>query len=94
MIEGFQDTIRQPGNTVKLMCKTVGGYPSPALTWYRNGLPHNFAFNTVEDPGIVKSEITVDIQASDNNAEYRCEAKNAALSKPKTAAVTFRVQCE
>lgn len=94
MIEEFQDTIMEPGDVATLLCKTFGGNPLPSLQWYRNGVSLNHQYVTMEETKTVTSELIVHVNASDNNAIYRCEAKNAALDRPRNTSVRFRVQCK
>lgn len=77
-----------------MLCKTIGGNPLPSLTWYRNDVPLNEQYKTFEDSTTVESQIVRVVTAADNKAKYRCEAKNAALEKPKNKTIIMKVQCE
>lgn len=43
---------------------------------------------------IVSSELTMLVNASDNNAEIRCEATNSALEIPMRERVMLKVNCK
>lgn len=88
------DVLKERGDQLKLICTAVGGNPLPTLQWYRNGEPYNHVFTTVEESGVVKSELLIYIEPADNNAVYRCDAFNAAITTPKSASVRFRVRCK
>nr|QRF78300.1 nephrin [Membranipora membranacea] len=92
VIEGWQNTSYQPNDTVILECKALGGNPLPTLQWYRDGIPYRHEFRTFESIRTVISTIVINIEASDNNREYRCDAKNAALATARTSNVKFKVR--
>ena len=94
VIDGWQNTSYQPNDTVILECKALGGNPLPTLQWYRDGVPYRHEFRTFESIRTVISTIVINIEASDNNREYRCDAKNAALSTARSSAVKFQVRCK
>lgn len=94
MIAGWQNTSYQPNDTVQLQCTVLGGNPLPTIQWYRNGEPFRHEFRTFEQTQKVISEIVINIEAADNNREYRCDAKNAALPVARTHSVKFQVRCK
>lgn len=79
---------------MRLSCSAVDGNPLPSLQWYRNGEPHFHEFKTDERNSRVWSELLITISPSDNNASYKCDAKNAAISEPLTAQVKLEVKCK
>lgn len=95
IIEGYQtDQVKQPRDTVILKCSVVGGNPLPSLQWYRNDKPYHHEFRTDEQTSKVWSELIINVTRSDNDAKYRCDASNAALTEPYSKEVTFKVKCE
>uniref|UniRef100_A0AAV2MDC4 Nephrin/kirre n=1 Tax=Knipowitschia caucasica TaxID=637954 RepID=A0AAV2MDC4_KNICA len=66
------------GTKVRLVCFSTGGSPPGSLFWYKNGRPvSNPLKSTLYDKGVIR-ELSVVLSASDNMAEYRCEATNEA----------------
>lgn len=95
IIEGYQSgTVKQPGDTVILKCSVVGGNPLPSLQWYKNDKPYHHEFRTDEQTSKVWSELLINVTRSDNNAVYRCDAVNAALTEPYSKQVKFTVKCK
>lgn len=80
------------GSILKLQCSSAGGNPPPSLQWYKNDKRVN-AVAKVTDSKIV-SELSLLVNASDNNAIYKCEVQNAAIEIPLFATKTLGVHCK
>ena len=87
-IEG--ETIRM-GQAVTLVCESYGGNPLAAIVWYKNNQRIDHSYTT--SGSISKNTIMFLAQPDDNNAVYRCEAKNKMIREPLTAQIVMSVQC-
>lgn len=84
-------TIRM-GQSVSLVCVSHGGNPLAQIFWFKNGKQVDMSFNTA---GRESRNIYTFIAASDdNNAKFRCEAKNEMNPTPMSAEITLAVQCK
>ncbi|XP_067138324.1 nephrin-like isoform X3 [Centruroides vittatus] len=90
-IEGYQEgeTIRM-GDTLTLSCTSRGGNPLAQLIWYKNEEQVDFSYTTNGREST--NTITILVDASDNNALYKCEAFNVVSPKPMTATAKLTVQ--
>jgi hypothetical protein len=88
-IEG--ETIRM-GATVKMVCQAFGGNPLAQVIWFKNNQRIDHSYTTTG----ARSENTFMFlaQPDDNNAVYRCEAKNRMVTQPLTAEIVMSVQCK
>ncbi|ETN65697.1 nephrin [Anopheles darlingi] len=91
-ITGYTEgTIIPAGSVQRLQCTSTGGNPLATLTWYKNDKKLNSATKTTDKS--VSSELSILVNATDNQAKYRCEAQNSAteipLSADRTLAVNF-----
>ncbi|KAM8713441.1 hypothetical protein ACLKA7_013711 [Drosophila subpalustris] len=77
------------GSILKLQCSSAGGNPPPSLHWYKNDKRVNAASKVTENKII--SELSLLVNASDNNAIYKCEVQNAAIDIPLFATKTLGV---
>jgi len=86
-IEG--ETIRM-GQSVTLVCESCGGNPLASIVWYKNNERIDHSYTTSGS----KSKNTYMFVAApdDNNAVYRCEAKNLMIIHPLTAEIRMSVQ--
>ncbi|XP_030387432.1 nephrin [Scaptodrosophila lebanonensis] len=90
LLTGYNDgDILISGSIMKLQCSSTGGNPPPMLQWYKNDKRINSA-NKVTDSKI-SSELSILINASDNNAIYKCEVQNSAIDIPLFATKTLSV---
>ncbi len=88
-IEG--ETIRL-GQTVTLICVSHGGNPLAEIVWYKNGEGVDFSYTT---SGRESRNMYNFIAATDdNNARYKCQARNHMSPEPMTAEIVVAVQCE
>lgn len=82
------------GQTIVFSCM-VAGYPTPAVTWTKNGVELNVTANlrlsVSSKDGNHTLKIT-DVQKSDAG-QYRCVAKNS-LQTSESSPSTLTVQCE
>ncbi|XP_050093135.1 nephrin-like isoform X2 [Anopheles aquasalis] len=91
-ITGYTEgTIIPAGSVQRLQCTSTGGNPLATLTWYKNDKKLNSVTKTMDKS--VSSELSILVNATDNQAKYRCEAQNSAteipLSADRTLAVNF-----
>ena len=88
------DNTKMEGQTVVFSC-LVAGYPTPAVTWTKNGVELNVTANlrlsVSSKDGNHTLNIT-DVQKSDAG-QYRCVAKNS-LQTSESSPSTLTVQCE
>ena len=92
-IQGYIDgeTIRM-GQAVTLVCESYGGNPLAAIVWYKNNQRIDHSYTTSGSKS--KNTIMFLAQPDDNNAAYRCEAKNTMIREPLTAQIVMSVQCK
>ncbi|XP_068144561.1 nephrin isoform X1 [Drosophila tropicalis] len=90
LVTGYNDgDILVSGSILKLQCSSAGGNPPPSLQWYKNDKRLNAASKVLDNKII--SELSLLINASDNNAIYKCEVQNAAIDIPLFATKTLGV---
>ncbi|CAF1149884.1 unnamed protein product [Rotaria sp. Silwood1] len=71
----------QEYQTVKLICSSLNGNPSPQYTWYRNGTlltSLNQQVSTTDNSSIY----TFNVSRFDNQVKYECQISNQALANP------------
>ncbi|GFY43634.1 nephrin [Trichonephila inaurata madagascariensis] len=90
-IEGYQEgeTVRM-GDTLTLACVSRGGNPLAKLVWFRNDQQTDVTYTTTGREST--NTLTFQVESSDNNAIYRCEATNSVSPKPMIAMVKLTVQ--
>ncbi|XP_041843468.1 nephrin [Melanotaenia boesemani] len=66
------------GTTVSLVCHSTGGNPAATLSWYKNGKAVSHAQRQTSSGMGVSRELILVLTASDNMANYRCDATNEA----------------
>lgn len=87
------DTARM-GDVMTLTCKSRGGNPLAQLVWYKNNEQVDFSYNSVSGKESV-NDYTFTVDASDNNAIYRCEASSPVVTPaPMVSSVKMTVHCE
>nr|XP_040233680.2 nephrin isoform X1 [Anopheles coluzzii]XP_049464367.1 nephrin isoform X1 [Anopheles coluzzii]XP_049464368.1 nephrin isoform X1 [Anopheles coluzzii] len=90
VITGYTEgTIIAAGSVQRLQCTSSGGNPLATLTWYKNDKKLNTPTKTTDKS--VSSEISILVNATDNQAKYRCEAHNSATEIPMSASRTLAV---
>ncbi|XP_076671541.1 sticks and stones isoform X2 [Andrena cerasifolii] len=77
------------GTVLKLMCTATSGNPLATLSWYKND--RTVTGNTRTRDHAVSSELTMLVNASDNNARIRCEAANSATEIPLIKFLALKV---
>ncbi|XP_076762632.1 sticks and stones isoform X2 [Xylocopa sonorina] len=89
-ITGYEEgTTIDAGTVLRLMCTATSGNPLPAISWYKNDKKVTGTTRTRDHA--VSSELTILVNASDNNARIRCEAKNSATEIPLLKVLVLRV---
>ncbi|XP_050438831.1 nephrin [Adelges cooleyi] len=89
-IEGYTEgDIVDKGQHVNLRCVSKVGNPPAQLTWFKNGHLIHSEYRTTEK--VSESTYSFIADVSDNNAKYRCEAKNSISPDPLYADVMFSV---
>ncbi|KRG05048.1 nephrin isoform X2 [Drosophila mojavensis] len=90
LLTGYNDgDILISGSILKLQCSSAGGNPPPTLQWYKNDKRLNAASKVTDNK--ISSELSLLVNASDNNAIYKCEVQNAAIEIPLFATKTLGV---
>lgn len=93
LMTGYNDgDVITAGSIKKLQCTSSGGNPPPSLTWYKNDKRLNAGVKVQESK--VTSELLILINASDNNAIYKCEIQSPAIEIPLFAVKTLSVHCK
>ncbi|XP_026818055.1 nephrin-like [Rhopalosiphum maidis] len=89
-IEGYTEgDILEKGTHVSLRCVSKNGNPPTQLVWFKNDqLIHN-VYSTTEK--VSESTYSFTANVSDNNARFRCEAKNSISPLPQYADVVLSV---
>lgn len=85
------ETIRL-GQTVTLTCVSHGGNPLAEIVWYKNDEGIDFSYTTSGRES--RNMYNFIAAADDNNARYRCQARNHMSPEPMTADIVLAVQCE
>ncbi|XP_050530864.1 nephrin-like [Daktulosphaira vitifoliae] len=89
-IEGYIDgEIIDKGQYVNLRCVSKVGNPPAQLTWFKNNQPIQTEYRTSEK--VSESTYSFIADVSDNNAKYRCEAKNSISQVPLNTDVVLSV---
>ncbi|XP_066587701.1 nephrin-like [Prorops nasuta] len=90
IITGYEkDTTIAAGTVLKLMCTATAGNPLATLTWYKND--KKVTGTTRSRDHAVSSELSMLVNASDNNAYIRCEATNSATEIPLIKTLVLKV---
>ncbi|XP_072155743.1 nephrin [Bemisia tabaci] len=95
-ISGYSSDVPiHAGKIQKMSCSSMGGNPVPTLTWYKNDVKistsSNAVSNSVNPPAQVSSDISIFVNASDNEAIYKCSASNSATDIPLFETVKLSV---
>ncbi|XP_020290195.1 nephrin isoform X2 [Pseudomyrmex gracilis] len=77
------------GTVLRLSCIATTGNPPPTLTWYKND--RKIPGTTRQRDQSVSSDLTILVNASDNNAHVRCEAMNSATEIPLLKILVLKV---
>nr|XP_027194216.1 nephrin-like isoform X2 [Dermatophagoides pteronyssinus] len=78
------------GDTLKMDCRARGGNPLAQLVWFRNDEQVDFSYTTVaEKYSLNVMEFTVD--ASDNNAIYRCVSSSPIMERSISKEIKLQV---
>ena len=80
------------GQTVSLTCVSHGGNPLAQIFWYKNDRQVDMSFITSGRES--RNTITFVASPDDNNASFRCEAKNEMNRRPMKTEVVIAVQCK
>lgn len=94
-ISGYEEgeTARM-GDTMTLVCRSRGGNPLAQLVWFKNNEQVDFSYTTTTGRESQNSHTFI-VDASDNNAVYRCEASSQLISpSPVIASVKLTVHCK
>lgn len=77
------------GTVQKISCTSSGGNPLAVITWYKNDKKIHSILKQGDKSS--SAEITILTNVTDNEAQYRCEAANAATEIPLFETVTMKV---
>ncbi|XP_015436524.1 PREDICTED: nephrin-like [Dufourea novaeangliae] len=89
-ITGYEEgTTIDAGTVLRLMCTATSGNPLATLTWYKND--RQIPGSTRTRDHAVSSELTMLVNASDNNARIRCEGSNSATEIPLMKILALKV---
>ncbi|XP_037730499.1 hemicentin-1 [Drosophila subpulchrella] len=79
------------GDIVSLKCQVIGGYPTPTISWYRDGLEIPCELSHLAGGKIIECEITLpSLGREDLNSRLTCRA----LSHPRAPIVEAVVQID
>lgn len=82
------------GDVMTLHCRSRGGYPLAQLVWFKNNEQIDFSYTTIGGRESV-NDYTFTVDASDNNAVYRCESSSPQIHPtPIVVSVNMTVHCE
>ncbi|XP_054169092.1 synaptogenesis protein syg-2-like [Oppia nitens] len=91
VIDGYKDgDIVNFGEKLTLKCSSSNGYPPPSLIWLRNGIEIDRS-HTVSSRNEVINTLSLVVSATDNMAQYTCQASNPMTAIPLTQTVTLSV---
>ncbi|XP_017790260.1 PREDICTED: nephrin [Habropoda laboriosa] len=89
-ITGYQEgTTIDAGTLLELKCTAISGNPLATLSWYKNDKKVQGTKKPRDHA--VSSELTILVNASDNNARIRCEAVNSATEIPLLKVLVLKV---
>ncbi|XP_025196659.1 nephrin-like [Melanaphis sacchari] len=89
-IEGYNEgDILEKGTYVMLRCVSKNGNPPTKLAWFKNDQLIQNLYSTTEKWSESTYSFTANV--SDNNARFRCEAKNSISPLPQYADVVLSV---
>uniref|UniRef100_A0A3Q2DV25 NPHS1 adhesion molecule, nephrin n=1 Tax=Cyprinodon variegatus TaxID=28743 RepID=A0A3Q2DV25_CYPVA len=74
-----EDVPLRSGTRVKLVCHSTGGNPPAKLTWFKNGKEVFLTQAQTSSHMVVTLVLNLVLTASDNQADYRCDATNEAM---------------
>ena len=77
------------GAFLKLVCSSQYRYPPAKLTWYRNTTLVSTSYDTIESK--TEADLQFKVEATDNNAIFRCNSINEAIDQPLSSSVSLRV---
>ncbi|XP_076647581.1 sticks and stones isoform X1 [Halictus rubicundus] len=89
-VTGYDEgTTIDAGTVLRLMCTAISGNPLANLSWYKND--KQVHGTTRARDHAVSSELTMLVNASDNNARIRCEGSNSATEIPLRKTLALKV---
>ncbi|KAI8498581.1 glomerular basement membrane development [Branchiostoma belcheri] len=90
VITGFEtQSVKKVGDLLQITCTSEGGNPLADLVWYKNDQRIDSCSQTVGNQTFNK--LVHIVVASDNNAEFSCQASNGVTSTPLKTSVTLTV---
>ncbi|XP_078591217.1 nephrin-like isoform X16 [Branchiostoma floridae x Branchiostoma japonicum] len=91
VITGFEtQPVKKVGDLLQLTCTSEGGNPLADLIWYKNDQRIDSSYHTVGNQAL--NELIHTVVASDNNAEFSCQASNGVTSTPLKTSITLTVK--
>jgi len=90
-ISGYSEgeTVRV-GDTLTLVCQSMGGNPLAQLVWYKNDEQVDFSYTTTANRMSANSHSFI-VDASDDQASYRCVASSPTMENPMVRAIKLSV---
>ncbi|XP_076375305.1 sticks and stones isoform X2 [Megalopta genalis] len=89
-VTGYEEgTTIDAGTVLRLMCTATSGNPLANLSWFKND--KQIHGTTKARDHAVSSELTMLVNASDNNARIRCEGSNSATEIPLMKVLALKV---
>ncbi|XP_076335875.1 protein turtle-like [Tachypleus tridentatus] len=77
------------GETIKLLCKSIGGKPRPSVIWWKEDILLDDSY-TFKPHDVVDNELTItNIKRKDLLSELTCKASNSNVTVPGSASVTL-----
>ncbi|GAB1610364.1 nephrin-like isoform X2 [Argonauta hians] len=89
-ITGYQEgQIVCINDTLRLKCISEGGNPLAHIVWYKNNNEIDQSYATGQNKA--ENDLILNVQSSDNDAIFKCEASNVATVKPLVASFKLTV---
>ncbi|XP_019647732.1 PREDICTED: nephrin-like [Branchiostoma belcheri] len=78
------------GDLLQITCRSEGGDPLPDLVWYKNDQRIDDSYHSRSNQTF--NQLLHTVVASDNNAEFSCQASNGVTPTPLKTSVTLTVK--
>ncbi|XP_071149589.1 synaptogenesis protein syg-2-like [Mytilus edulis] len=70
------------GDSIRMICRSTGGNPSPTLNWLRDGNVITNGISRSTNSGVTTSTLTFTAGLEDHLEVFECQADNGVLNKP------------
>ncbi|CAG2244376.1 unnamed protein product [Mytilus edulis] len=79
------------GDTVKMICRSIGGNPLSTLNWLRDDNVITNGISSSTNNGVTTSTLTFTAGLKDHLEVFECQANNGVLNKPLTTTTYIEV---